>query len=237
MACPENRLLEKSMSDNNQEKSRAAIRALDGRQGHERSHGEAKMKRSTWILVSLLSLLFLVTLANGLYFTSSDHLPTRQGERGLASVGDQPRKHSSRRTKWEHEIAKSLSKKVGRSSASVGRPPTELQRLLFERLSGNYSVRLNKEGKLQEILFVDQDHSEDHLAYVENPVEFILDYKSMMPNSFADALKKSSQIVDNRKSEIYTLRDAAGLLVGEAHFELDLSGRLHKLLVRDVISK
>ena len=128
--------------------------------------------------------------------------------------------------------AKSFSKEgTLKTAAILGSPPGPLDSLIFERLSGNYSVYLNADGKIKEVQPSKMLRPGAQLTAV-SPRGFINDFKEMLPGDFHTVEEVTASRQGDKRQEVYALKSKDGKSIAEVHFELDLSGRLLALSVQ-----
>lgn len=165
-----------------------------------------------------------------------------KGSRGIASIGPSGEFHKPevihgihrvpRNAVWEHALARQLGQKRKRDLASVGKRPTQMDRLLFGLLEGKYAVRREK-GKIVEIEFSDTQRSGDLPKFINDRIGFIQENKALFPVDF-----KMIQKTETRKPgsqtparESYKLMDKVGQQTGQVHFHLDKYGRFLSMQV------
>lgn len=209
---------------------------IDSR-GFRRLQLNFEQKRAL-LSVSLILVFVIAILFNGIWLLPEQEnfgSVTASSTLGRQIASLKPgagREQFIRNTRWEHEMAKSFSKEgQSKNRAALGRPPSKVDRLIFEQLSGNYSVALNTNGMLQEVRLADQSLDAQQLAFV-NPKSFIQDNKEIIPGPFKTIEEISQSQKEENRLEVYALSDANGKKLAELHFEVDQGGRLLALVVK-----
>lgn len=183
------------------------------------------------VTTSLISVLFLVTLANNSLLSApvaesvggQGMIATYSG-RGPASERN-PAAVPTGTSEWEDEMVARMAKLELHEVDRVGRRPSSLDRLTFEFLEGKYAVRLEN-GKIRELEFSDPSHTGDRPKYVTDRARFIEENRDLLPVQFAksvrlDATKAGSEVVES-----YNLLNQADVPVAKVQFHLDSAGRL-----------
>ena len=167
---------------------------------------------------SLLSIVFLVTLANNNLMKSTD--TTQAQSRGIASV-------PTGTTEEEDSFVRDLAKRELSQHAIVAKQPSEIEKLAFGLLEGKYAVRLEN-GKLRELAF---SQSSSLPKLVANLGQFLETHKDLMPVRFDKTVKVSQNQKDGESDEVYQLVDSVSRPVANVQFHLDNEGRLISMKV------
>lgn len=160
--------------------------------------------------------------------TESKDLASNSTGRGLASIAPNYKRNAD----WEKSLAQKLASPQARgvASAAVGRNVTAEERLRWGTLEEKYTITFRPDAReISSILL--QDESGSAPSYVLNRDKFLNEYGSLLSYGFASAKLKSSQTVNERIIEAYTLFDKNAQPKGEARFELDRHKRLLSLKV------
>lgn len=200
------------------------------------------------VTTSLISVLFLVTLANNSLMSA----PVAQvhGEspllgRGPAStrgqnqgqtqsqIQSQTRNVASVPTgtsQWEDEMVARMAKLDVDDAEKVGRRPSSLDRLRFEFLEGKYAVRLEN-GKIDELEFADPSQSGDFPKFVNDRVKFLEINRDLLPVQFVKSVRTKSAKQGDQTVERYNLLNTSDVPVAKVEFHLDSAGRLLSMKV------
>lgn len=178
----------------------------------------------------VLAAMLLSVAVNHAAFRSSESkdLASNSTGRGLASVGPTYKRNAD----WERNLAQKLASPHARdvASATVGRSATVEERLRWGTLEEKYTITFRPDVReITSILL--QNESGSTPSYVLNRDKFLNEYGSLLSDGFASAKLKSTQTVNERIIEAYTLYDKNAQPKGEAHFELDRHKRLLSLKV------
>jgi hypothetical protein len=178
------------------------------------------------LAMGLVSLLFLVTLANNSLLSAPDvqvgssSLSSRDpaSDRSFASV-------PTGTSDWEDQMVSRLSKLSIARDVQMGRRPSTLDRLTLEFLEGKYSVRLEN-GKIRELSFADSSQSGDRPKYVMDRTAFLDQNRDLLPVPFQGAVKAGMVQDSEQTIESYDLVDKSSTTVAKVEFRMDKSGRL-----------
>jgi hypothetical protein len=238
-ALQKDRREEKGMRDPKENKTEAKVLQFPGTNSERATIVAEEVKASKAALkkpmMTLASVVMMATAVNFFVSRSNDSASDMVAmnthgvqSRSLASVGDAGR--SLRDQRFEKDLAKKLSKLSSRDIASVGRAPSNEDRLRFGYLEGKYALRMNS-GKISEIEFAS---SPDAPKYLNDRVEFLKSHKELMPVDFEVARNVSREVLPKSIQETYQLvqNDQVG---AEVRFELDLYGRLISMKVESRI--
>jgi hypothetical protein len=168
---------------------------------------------------SLLSIVFLVTIANNNILKSANVQQTNQ--RGIASV-------PTGTSDAEDSFVRALAQRELSAQSVVGKKPSDLEKLAFGQLEGKYAIRLEN-GKLRELAFsADKDGAP---KMVSDRAEFIDANKALMPTRFDKIVKISSVDQNGDTEETYQLVDSISRPLANVQFVLDHDGRLLNMKV------
>ncbi len=179
------------------------------------------------VTTSLISVLFLVTLAN--HSLMSAPAVVAEGEasappRGPAS-DRAPAAVPTGTSSWEDEMVARMAKLDVDGGEKVGRRPSSLERLTFEFLEGKYAVRLEN-GKLNELEFSGASRAGDHPKHVNDRIRFLEDNRDLLSVRFAKSVRTISARQGDQTVERYNLLDKTDVPVAKVEFHLDSEGRL-----------
>lgn len=181
------------------------------------------------LTVSIVSILFLVTVANkSLTHRENGDMADASSHgaqfRGLASVDSKA--PLARGSDWEMAVASDLAKTSGRAIASLGRLPSLEEKLRLETLEGKYRVQL-LDGKIQEIRYSPQTRDiADAPKALGEPVQFINTYQALFPSQFATVVAMGNQANASGLLKTYALVDSDHQAVAQVFFTTDVQGRL-----------
>jgi len=189
---------------------------------------EGAVKKQIILAGSLLSIVLSATVTNEIINSTED------GSTSLSSVSSDGRAPASAPTgtsEWEDQVAQSISKMPLSETMKIGRKPSSLDRLRIEFLEGKYAVRLNTDGRLQNVEFSQVDGGQDQPKYVNDRETFLQNYRELLPEKFERAERSVSKQVDQNFVEIYKLVGSNQQVLGTAEFQLDPAGRLISLAI------
>ena len=186
---------------------------------------EYKERRKMKIVAGIISTVFMVTILNLNLFSDKSSIRENSSKfRGIASVnGVSP--IQKRNTVWEKKLASKLAKMNIRKLASVGVSPTLEEKLRVQELEGKYVLNFEK-GKISEISFSDNSESGQTPSFINDPKEFIREYRGLMPSDFSSIIEdKSNKSV--KKYGLYKNKEK----VADVNFNIDNYGRLINMKV------
>lgn len=187
---------------------------------------------------SLLSILFLVTMANRNLMRSQEEsinwtgIEQNEGTRSIASV---EASQFARNNDWEKEVAQELSQTVGRKPSSISTSASEEQQFRYGFLGSAYRVQYNLSGKVEEIeydqkLSTRTPHDPKYLSASD-----ILNgrYKSLLPWTF-ETWTADKKTVEGAIIEEISLNDKEGKRVGVITFKTDSHGRFLSMKAQSI---
>lgn len=164
------------------------------------------------LALSILSVLMLSVLSNQ-WLTR----PTSStNSRSIASVGSVS---SVADVKWEHELARELSRSKG-VGAHLAEKPSLRDELVFGELEGRYGVRM-KDGRVESIEYSTARDGETPLV-LKDRAAFLMKYRSLLSVDYDQAGLVGS--ADGQ--ETWNLLGDGRTIVGQAKFQLDAEGRV-----------
>jgi hypothetical protein len=164
---------------------------------------------------SLLSIVFLVTIANNNILKSATMVET-SNHRGIASV-------PTGTSDAEDTFVRALAHRELSEKSVLGKKPSALESLAFGVLEGRYSIRLEN-GKLHDLAFSQEKDGSPKL--VADLARFIDSNRSLMPVQFDKSVRISRTDMNGEISETYQLVNSVSRPVANVQFELDQDGRL-----------
>ena len=180
------------------------------------------------VATALLSVLFMVTLANTSVFSQdpqgTDTLSSRDpasADRAMASV-------PTGTSDWEDQMVSKLSK--ASDHVQMGRRPDQLEKLTLEFLEGKYAVRLEN-GKIRELSFTDTA-AQVGPKFLKDRTAFLDQNRELLPVNFKNAVKAESKASNDEVVEGYDLLDKSSATVAKVWFRLDKSGHLLSMQVQ-----
>ncbi|MCM2283064.1 MAG: hypothetical protein NDI61_14575 [Bdellovibrionaceae bacterium] len=194
------------------------------------------------VTTSLISVLFLVTLANNALLSAP--VATVMDEASMSSVAAGEQVVSSRgpasernpaavptgTSQWEDEMVARMAKLELSASEKVGRRPSSLDRLTFEFLEGKYAVRLEN-GKIRELEFSDAAQAGDRPKYVNDRRQFLNENRDLLPVQFVKSVRSETSRDGGELIESYDLLNTANVPVAKVRFHLDSAGRMISMKV------
>jgi hypothetical protein len=176
------------------------------------------------LATGLVSLLFLVTLANNSLLSVPDVQSANLSSREPSSVRDVASVPTGT-SDWEDQMVSRLSKLSISKDVQLGHRPSALDRLTLEFLEGKYSVRLEN-GKIRELSFSDSAQTGDRPKYVMDRTAFLDQNRDLLPVIFQGAVKAGVFQNSEELIESYDLVDKSRSTVAKVEFRMDKSGRL-----------
>lgn len=177
---------------------------------------------------SIVSLLFIASIINTSLLNGPANSTDRSAGRSIASVDGSA--HFQRDEDYERKLARQLSQHSARAPASLGTPPSAVDKLRFGFLEGKYAVRFAN-GKVREIEFTDSANASDEPRYLTDRAKFLSEYKGLLSVPFATAKSQTREIENKKVHETYKLFGDGLRPVGVAIFEMDIYGRLLSMKV------
>lgn len=183
--------------------------------------------RKVMISGSIASILVVMTLLNSALFTDPSQVEQvgTQNGRSIASVGE-----VHRNTNWEHQLAKTLNKKVKRGIASIGRSPSQQEKFRIGELEGKYSVSFSGDA-LRSVRFVAGIQSSEEPKYIIDRHEFLKRHRDLLPIEFKKVSLQRSEAQKNGQNEVYRLVGTDETKHVDVQFELDQHDRLISMQV------
>ncbi len=183
------------------------------------------------ISTSLISILFLVSLANNSMLEPVDAVEMSPIEMpSSSSDGRGPASAPTGTSAWEDDVASRLAKMSLKEVAAVGRAPSSLEKLAFGFLEGKYALRLES-GKIRELAFTDSAHPGQHPKSVADRSRFLTDNRELLPVDFDRPQRVDSHQSGDEIFESYNLLNRARVPVAKVRFHLDNEGRLLSMKV------
>lgn len=178
------------------------------------------------IATALVSLIFLVTLANNSLLSAPDVVINQgsfagsvpnAGGRAIASV-------PTGTSDWEDQMVSRLSKLSLSNSKEFGVRPSALDKLTLETLEGKYAVRLEN-GKIRELNFTNTGN--DVAKAINDRAAFINQNRDLLPISYNSMMKVESKNDGSGTVEAYELIDnTVANNKAKVWFRMDSAGRL-----------
>lgn len=178
------------------------------------------------IATALVSLIFLVTLANNSLLSAPDvevgqasyaSTVPRSGSRAIASV-------PTGTSDWEDQMVSRLSKLSLNNSKEFGVRPSALDKLTLETLEGRYAVRLEN-GKIRELNFA--NGGTEQATPINDRAAFLNQNRELLPVSYNSLMKVESKTDGDDTVEAYELVDnTVANNKAKVWFRIDSSGRL-----------
>lgn len=145
------------------------------------------------------------------------------GGRSLASVPGMLGA-SAENVKWEHALARELSRDTTRK-AHLAVKPTLKDELLYGSLEGRYGLKMTN-GRIESLEFIEA-HSGHRPVLIQDRAAFLGRYAEAFSVSYASV----GMVESSGGLETWNLLDADKTIVGKAQLKLDESGRLVSLTV------
>jgi len=187
---------------------------------------------------SLLSILFIVTMANRNLMRPQEEainwtgIEQSEGSRSIASIESS---NFARNNDWEKEVAQELSQTVGRKPSSISSSASEEQQFRYGFLGSAYRVQYNLSGKVEEI-----EYDRSLSARISHDPKYLSAsdmlngrYKSFLPWTF-DTWKADKKTVEGEIIEEISLNDKDGNRVGVITFKTDSHGRFLSMKAQSI---
>ncbi len=183
------------------------------------------------ISTSLISILFLVSLANNSMLEPVDVVEVSSVELpSISSDGRGPASAPTGTSAWEDNVASRLSNMSLKEVAAVGRAPSLLEKLAFGFLEGKYTLRLES-GKIRELAFTDSAHPGQQPKSLSDRVRFLTENRELLPVDFDRPQRIESHQSGDATVESYNLLNRSSIPVAKVRFHLDSEGRLLSMKV------
>jgi hypothetical protein len=165
------------------------------------------MTQKNMTILSMCAIVLASVVVNEVIIRNSNN----EQDRAVASFGE---RFEPNQIKWEHDLAKTVSKEIN-AKTLLGKKPNLQDRLLFEVFEGHYEAKL-EQGKIQKISLL-----ENQTPLNVTTEDFMKDYAVAMRSFEAYQVKQ----IDS-KSESVQLKDKAGAEVGLLKIQRDDKGRV-----------
>lgn len=179
------------------------------------------MQQRGVLVLSIFSILAVTVMSNQ-WLTRVQE--SSGGGRGLASVPGAM--GSASNVKWEHELARELSRDQSRKVHLAVRP-TLKDELIYGSLEGRYGMTLAN-GRIEGLEFLNTQGGSDSPVTIQDRAAFLSRYRDAFSVEYASVALSTSASGE----EVWNLVRDDKTIVGKAHFKLDESGRMVSFIVK-----
>lgn len=184
---------------------------------HMKLRMELNEKKSI-LTASILSIVAVVTFINQKIVSQND---TKLDGRTIASID--LNEQAKYRFEWQKDLANKLATTGSRMPASLGEQPDKIDKIRFGLLEGKYTFKFDN-NKIKEIEFA-ETFGGDRPKHIKLD-QFFRENKELFDSQASDIVASKKDTLDNKKEEVFELRDSDSNVISRVHAVTDTYGRL-----------